>query len=71
MTTQAKITAEQLNAIAEEAMHLAFAHIAERFDPAAAQDLGGFFGYHAEALSEEVQANLLKAAALADEYLNG
>ena len=66
-----KLTPEQLQALAEEAMHLAFAHLAERLDPEAVHDLGGFFGYNTEALADRVQADLLNAADLANNELNG
>jgi hypothetical protein len=65
------MTPEQIHALAEEAMHLAFSHLANRLDPQAKHDLGGFFGYHAETLSDRVTADLRTAADLANEYLNG
>jgi len=66
-----KLTPDQLKALAEEAMHLAFVHLADGLDPDAAHDLGGFFGYQTEALADRVQADLLNAAQLANDHVNG
>lgn len=58
-------TEVQIRAYAEEAMQAAFAVLCERLDPDARHDLGGFFGYHCEPLSERIEAHLLNAAELA------
>jgi hypothetical protein len=70
MTNAMKLTPDQLNALAEEAMHLAFAHLCEALDPNEKHDLGGFFGYQTEALADRVQADLLNAAELANDAIH-
>jgi hypothetical protein len=66
-----KLTDQEIAEIAEEAMHAAFSLIAERLDPEARHDLGGYYGYHMEPTANHIAAELERATRWGQAHVNG
>ena len=66
-----KLTDQEIAAIAEEAVNAAFSLIAERLDPAARHDLGGYYGYHMETYVDRIQEDLDRAVRWGQAHVNG